>query len=372
MNTLLFGSELCLKSMLRHIRLNIVVVASLCVGMIIPLAALADIQYFVVYAETARPAITDNCAYYYSVTPQMETAEIYKRVSESPLIDKAAIVETMGCSIEYQQEKYYESVNSVSVQQPDFFPLQMLEGRGLEAADFDVNNKVCVIEEHFFGDKHLPGKVGETILIDGEAYCVVGICRKIDSRGSIWIPWCPLHPVQGSSGQIRLNIQYGKGVNPQEADELILPLFDTVISSGTLEQQYQRDIKNGIRLCISILVMILPLILFSLINCFAVIQGKIRRMRYQFAVEMAYGASGKDILWGCLLENLILCGIAILIDITLMPLIIPHIPAEIDLVWNIGVYLEMFLLMLAVCLFLSWLSARSILKISLAKTLKGD
>lgn len=96
MNTLLFGSGLCLKSMLRHIRLNIVVVASLCVGMIIPLVALADIQYFAVYAETARPAITDSCAYYYSVTPQMETAEIYKRVSESPLINRAAIAESTG------------------------------------------------------------------------------------------------------------------------------------------------------------------------------------------------------------------------------------------------------------------------------------
>ena len=372
MNTLLFGSELCLKSMLRHIRLNIVVVASLCVGMIIPLVALADIQYFAVYAETSRSAITDNCAYYYSVTPQMETAEIYKQVSESPLIHKAAIVETTGSSIVYQQEKFYESVSSISVEQPDFFPLHMLEGRGFEAADFDVNSKVCVIEEHFFGDKHLQGKVGETILIDGEAYCVVGICRKIDSRGSIWIPWSTAHPVQGSRGQIRLNIQYGEGVSPEEVDELIRPLFDTVISTGTLEQQYRSNMKSGIQLCISILVMILPLILFSLINCFAVIQGKIRRMRYQFATQMAYGASGKDIFWGCLLENLILCGIAILIDLALMPLIIPHIPAEIDLVWNLWVYLEMFLLMLAVCLFLSWLSARSILKISLAQTLKGD
>lgn len=372
MNTLLFGGVLCLKSMLQHIRLNIVVVASLCVGMIIPLVALADIQYFAVYAETARSAIADSCVYYYSVTPQMETAEIYKRVSESPLIDKAAIVESTGRSIEYQQKKFYESVNSISMEQSDFFPLHMLEGRGFEAADFDVNSKVCVIEEHFFVDKHLQGKVGETILIDGEAYCMVGICRKIDSRGAIWIPWSPAHPVQGSSGQIRLNIQYGKGANPQEVDELIRPLFDTVISSGTLEQQYQRNIKNGIQLCISILVMILPLILFSLINCFAVIQGKIRRMRYQFAVEMAYGARGKDIFGGCLLENLILCGIAILMDIMLMPLIIPHIPAEIDLVWNIWVYLEMFLLMLVICLFLSWLSTRSILKISLARTLKGD
>ena len=149
------------------------------------MVALAGIQYFVVYAETARTAITDSCAYYCSVTPQMKTAEIYKRVSESPLIDKAAIVESTGRSIEYQQEKFYESVNSISMEQPDFFPLHMLEGRGFEAADFDVNSKVCVIEEHFFVDKHLQGKVGENILIDGEAYCVIGICRKMDSRGAI-------------------------------------------------------------------------------------------------------------------------------------------------------------------------------------------
>lgn len=167
MNTLLFGGGLCLKSMLRHIRLNIVVVASLCVGMIIPLVALADIQYFAVYEGTARSAITDSSAYYYSVTPQMETAEIYKRVSESPLIGKAAIVESTGHSIEYQQEKFYESVNSISMEQSDFFPLHMLEGRDFEAADFDVNSKVCVIEEHFFVDKHLQGKVGGTIFIDG-------------------------------------------------------------------------------------------------------------------------------------------------------------------------------------------------------------
>lgn len=63
MNTLLFGCGLCLKSMLRHIRLNIVVVASLCVGMIIPLVALVDIQYFAVYAEAARSAIMDLLQY---------------------------------------------------------------------------------------------------------------------------------------------------------------------------------------------------------------------------------------------------------------------------------------------------------------------
>lgn len=372
MNLFLFRSEICLKSMLKYVKLNIVVVITLCVGMIIPLVALADIQYFAEYGETARPAVMESVAYFYGTTPRLGTAQLYETLAEDSRLCRIAVSESARRDVEFQGEKYYETVSAVSGELFAFYPPCMAAGRSLEPADFRADAKVCLVEENFYQDKGLSGEPGGKLVIGGEDYSVVGICRKIDSRGLIWIPWSQVSPAQSGSGEIRIIVQYDEGVDFMEVDGLVRSLLDRIISSGTLSQDYRQGRRQSVQLCIEILLLIFPLILISVINCFAVIQGKIRRMRYQFAVEMAYGAKGRDIFQSCLLENLVLCGIALLLDILLLPLIAPYVPAGIEMVWSPRVFFEMFLLMFGVCLFLSRLSARSILKNSPAKILKGE
>lgn len=372
MNCFLFQSGICFKSMLKYVKLNIVVVITLCVGMILPLVALADIQYFVQYGETARPAVMDSAATFYSNSPRLETAEIYGTLAADLRFCRLAVREIMYQNVEYAGETYYQGVHCISAEELAFYPPCMVEGRSLESADFESGDKVCLVEEHFYQDKGISGAPGGKLAIDGEQYTVVGIFRKLDSRGAIWLPWNPASPIQGNNRQIVLNIEYQSELDLEEVRKTVSPLFENIISADTLRQDYLKSRRQGIQLCISILLLILPLLLFSMINCFAVIQGKIRRMRYQFAVEMAYGAKGKDIFQSCFLENLVLCGIALLLDILLLPLITPHVPTRIDMVWKPRVFIEMFLLMLVICLLLSRLSARSIRKISPAKILKGE
>lgn len=372
MSCFLFQSEICLKSMLRYVKLNIVVVITLCVGMIVPLVALADIQYFVQYGETARPAVMDSAATFYSNSPRMETAEIYRTLTADPRFRRVAVSEIMYRNVEFGGEKYYRGVHYISSEELAFYPPCMVEGRSLETADFESEDKVCLVEEHFYQDKGISGAPGDMLAIEGEQYTVVGIFRKLDGRGTIWLPWNPASPIGRNNRQIVLNIEYQGELDFEEVREIIRPFFEDIISADTLRQDYLKSQRQGIQLCISILLLILPLLLFSMINCFAVIQGKIRRMRYQFAVEMAYGAKRKNIFQSCFLENLVLCGIALLLDFLLLPLITPHVPTQIDMVWRPRVFLEMFLLMFMICLLLSRLSARSIRKISPAKILKGE
>ncbi len=371
MNLFLFRSEICLKSMWKNVKLNFVVIVSLCVGMMIPLVALADIQYFFEYSHTACPAVMDSAAYFYSAAPQADTAQIYEVLSKDPLFRRTAVMESARREVECEGEEYYETVSAASREVFTFYPPCMVSGRCLEEEDFTGETKVCLVEENFFQDNRLRGEPGGKLVIDGTEYTIAGICRKIDSRGRIWIPWSRASSLQGGS-EIRVLVQYEPETDFAEAEAMVRPLLGNVVSAGTLEQDYRVGRKQGVKLCLSILFLIFPLILFSLINCFAVIQGKLRRMRYQFAVEMAYGANTRDIFWSCLFENIVLCGIALLLDIFLLPLITSHVPVEIEMVWAPGVFLEMLILMFAVCLFLGWLSTRSILKFSPAKILKGE
>lgn len=372
MNCFLFQSEICLKSMLKYVKLNIVVVITLCVGMIVPLVALADIQYFVQYGETARPAVMDSAATFYSNSPRLETAEIYGTLTVDPRFRRVAVSEIVYQNVEFVGETYYQGVYYISSEELAFYPPCMVEGRSLETTDFESGDKVCMVEENFYQDKGISGAPGDKLAIGGEQYTVVGIFRKLDSRGAIWLPWNPASLIRRNNGQIVLNIEYQIGLDFEEVRETVSPLFEDIISADTLRQNYLKIRRQGIQLSISILLLILPLLLFSMINCFAVIQGKIRRMRYQFAVEIAYGAKGKDIFQSCFLENLVLCSIALLLDVLLLPLITPHVPPQIEMVWSPRVFLEMFLLMFVICLLLSRLSARSIRKISPAKILKGE
>ncbi len=372
MNRFLFRSEICLKNMLKYVKLNIVVVITLCVGMIVPLVALADIQYFFQYRETARPAIMDSVVCFDSNSPRLETAEIYEMLRANPKFIRVAVDETMYQNVEFAGEKYYQGVHFISPEEFDFYPPCMVEGRSLETADFESGNKVCLVEHHFYRDKELTGEPGDKLIIDGVQYTVVGICRKLDSRGAIWIPWNQESGARKGNRQISLHIEYQGGADMEEVRKIVQPLFGEIISAGTLSQSYQKIEKQAMQLCISILLLILPLLLFSMINCFAVIQGKIRRMRYRFAVEMAYGAKERDIFLNCLLEDLVLCGLALLLDILMLPVIIPYVPSQVEMVWSPQVFLEMLLLMLVMCLLLSRLSAVSIRKSNPSKILKGE
>lgn len=358
--------------MVKYVRLNIVVVITLCVGMMIPLVALADIQYFFEYGETARPAVMDSAATFYGNSPRPETAEIYGTLTADSRFRRVAVRETVNQNVEFAGETYYQGVNYISSEELSFYPPCMAAGCSLETADFESGDKVCLVEENFYQDKEISGVPGDKLVIEGEQYTVVGIFRKLDSRGAIWIPWDQASPIRKGSRQIVLNIEYQDGLTFEEVRENVSSLFENIISADTLRQHYLKSRRQGIQLSIAILLLILPLLLVSIINCFAVIQGKIRRMRYQFAVEMAYGAKDKDIFQSCFLENLVLCGIALLLDILLLPLITPHVPPQIEMVWKPQVFLEMLLLMLVICLLLSRLSARSIRKTSPAKILKGE
>ncbi len=372
MNRFLFRSEICLKNMLKYVRLNIVVVITLCVGMVVPLVALSDIQYFVRYGETARPAIMDSAVCFYSNSPRLETVEIYEALRGNPKLVRVAMDETVYQNVEFAGEKYYQGVHFISSEQFAFYPPCMVEGRSLETADFESGNKVCLVEYHFYQDKELTGASGDQLVIDGAEYTVVGICRKLDSRGAIWIPLNQESGARKDNRQISLHIEYQAGAGIEEVREVVQPLFEKIISADTLSQSYQTTEKQAMQLCVSILLLILPLLLFSMINCFAVIQGKIRRMRYRFAVEMAYGAKEWDIFLNCLLENLVLCGLALLLDILLLPVIIPYVPPQVEMVWSPQVFLEMLLLMFVMCLLLSRLSAGSIRKSNPSKILKGE
>ncbi|MCM1025360.1 MAG: ABC transporter permease [Roseburia sp.] len=371
MDTFLFQAGLCLQGMRRQIKLNCVVVLSLCIGMFVPLAALADIEYFVRYGETARAAFPDSAAYFYSASQRYETEEIYERLSKNPKLEEAAVAETTGRTLEYRREEFFQQVLAVSEEYFSFYPPVLLEGRGIEEGDYGSPDRICLVETNFFADKGREGTVGEKIRMDGEEYRIVGICRKINSRGAVWIPWNPAEYARDGDRQLRVLVRYPAAVSLSEAEEEIRPLFEELNSFGTLLEEYERSRESGFRLCASILLLVLPLIVFSMMNCFAVIQGKIRRMRYRFALEMACGAGRRALFRECMLENLILCGIALLLDLALTPLVSAWIPEKFVVVWDGRVYLEMFLILLAVCVVISRLSVRSILKIGLAETLKN-
>lgn len=373
MDAFFFRFQICLRGMLRQVKLNCVILVSLGIGMFIPLTALADIQYFAEYGETAKADIPDAVTYY-GFSQKLDTGEIYKLLTENPKLERAAVKETVESRVEYGGEtEILQGVSAVSEEYFQFYTLQLVEGRSLEAADFENGSRVCLVETNFYEDRRRKGAAGESIVIDGEEYLVVGIFRMIDERGTVLRPWSQAVSAQSGSPQLRIFLQCGEGVGQEEADGIVQPLFESILSRKTLRQEYEEGQRHGIALCGAILLMILPLIAFSVINCFAVIQGKIRRMRYQFAVKMACGAGKRELFAECFLENLVLCGLALLLNILLIPRFGAFlIPDKINAVWNGWVYLEMFLLMLAVCLVMSLMSVRSILKIGLSSTLKGE
>lgn len=371
MDLVLYQMEICLKSMRKNVKLNLVVVISLCVGMMVPLIALADIQYFFEYGDTSRPAFMDSAVRFYSVSSKLDARHVYEALSGDSLFAKIAVVESGRWEVECDGQAFYETVYVASAEIFEFYPPCVVAGRSLEKEDFTGEVRNCLVEENFFQDNMLEGNPGDTLMIDGEEYTVVGICRKIDSRGGIWIPFRQMSQKRDAQG-IEVFVQYLEGVEFAEVKERVRQLLGNIISVDTLGQMYRMERSQGMRLCLSILLMIFPLIAFSIINCFAVIQGKLRRMRHQFAVELAYGAKKRDIFGSCLFENFVLCGFALVLDNLLLPFMIPHVPAGVEMVWTLGVYLEMLLLMFLVCLVLGWLSTRSILKLSPAKILKGE
>lgn len=371
MSSGLYQMEVCIKSMRKNRKLNVFVIISLCVGMLIPLIALADIQYFREYGKTLLPAIRDRTVEFYGISAPYDLQEICERLKEEPYCVRAAVSKNGRRDTKYQGKSVYENVYMVSREYFDFYPMYIVEGRGLETMDFEAEQKICLVEENYFQDNGLPISLDEKILIDGVEYSIGGISRKMDNRGSIWIPVSKSALIPEGK-EVRVLMEYVENTDMSEIERAVRPLVGELISVDTLVQKYNRQRKQGLKLCAAILFLIFPLLAFSVVNCFAVIQGKLRRMRRQFAVEIAYGAGRKEIFMGCLAENILLCMAAIFLDSLILPIVVSYVPAEIEMVWTWNVYLEMCFLILCLCAVLGGLSAISIGRMRPAEILRGE
>ncbi len=371
MSKLFFLLELSVKGLMKHKKINLIVILSLALGMVMPILLFANLNVFWINVKNLYPEISEN-TYYCSAKSEHLTAKRYDEMQRELGVARLGGLEWYPASFWVGDTVTEREVGAVSANYLDFIRYDVLSGRSITKEEVQSAAKVCMLEESFPEQYKLSVTVGEKITLEGESYEVVGIYRSMDLINTVLVP-ASVFDMDNSSTRntISMFVQFDTSV---EVDTVLTEMEEVLGSVQVVrpvEEYFAQKRDYCFEVSVVLLAVTIPLSVFSLINCILVIFGKIARTRHEIGIKMALGAGQNTIFWTSFLENSILSVIAFGVDLAVLPFVIRTVPKGFLLLFDWKVYLCSLGLLILLCFVLSMSMTCRMMKLELAAVLKG-
>lgn len=371
MNKLFFLLGLSLKGLQKNKKINMIVILSLALGMLMPIIMLANVNVFWVNVKNLYPKISQN-TYFCSAKSLHITSQRYEEIQRELGAAYMGGIEHCITSIQVGDIIAEQEVGAVSVDYLDFIQYDILSGRSITKEEMQSATRVCMLEESFLEQNKLAVAVGDKISLENESFEIVGIYRSMDLINTILIPANVLDTVESSTrNMISMFIQFETPVNAESVFAGMETVLDSVLSARPIEEYFAQKRDYCFEVSFVLLVVTIPLTIFSLINCILVIFAKIARTRHVIGIKRALGADRNEIFRASFFENGILAVIAFVLDLAVLPFIVRTVPKGFLLLFDWKVFVFSFGLLILLCFILSLCMTRRMMMIDIASVLKG-
>lgn len=299
-----------------HRLLNAVVIVTIAIGLMFPIAVLSTISFMVdnlalCSYDDPQTRIVANCRSIYQQPRQIDEYLDIDGVTDYGFIAYTGVL----CVTD-------KEVRTVGVAgaTPGYFELEGIEleeGRLITEEEYEQGAHVCMLRDD------CGVEVGECISLMGEAYEVVGQVNVPKMYGIIAVPYrCMEELAAGDSMQFRLSFH----MKDKEA-AMRFPVSCLDFTDSILDFEWGEEINapyiESIRLQIADKMKKGGIVIFTaLISILFVLTGKVCEERYLIGLRISMGATGVRIYLELLLENGILMACALLLDLLLFPIVI--------------------------------------------------
>lgn len=242
----------------------------------------------------------------------------------------------------------------------DFKSVKLVEGK----LDIFSARGLCLVDESM--KEIFEGlAVGKNITISGIPYQIAGIITAWPAKALI----IPYSGVESQSGWT-LDEAYLHSRDALPEEDSVMAALEAVSLSGFEIREGGQYCKEHLHSFLKFLAQDILVALFAF--CFAalnismILTGKLMQDKRAIGIQMALGVTPGMTLLTILLENLLCCCIAFLLDFGLVWLVFPTRPKELRLSMDAAVYLLSFLFGGVMVLILTMCSTRWLKKQSLA------
>ncbi len=299
-----------------HRILNMVVVVTVAIGLMFPIAVLSTVSFMLdnlvlCRYEDPQNRIVADCRSVYFPPEQIEERVVTEGVAKCGYIAYTSVL--------WLTEHEVNTVGIAGVT-PEYFELEGFElekGRMITAEEYMQGAHVCLIRDE------IGVSVGETVSLLGEEYEVVGQVNVPKMYGVAAVPYrCMEELAAGDSMQFRLSFRMRDRDSAIRFPMSSLDFADTVLDFAwgeeinapyveSIQMQIADKMKKGSVVLVT-----------ALISIILILSGKVCEERYLIGLRISMGATGLRIYGELLAENGILTACALLLDLLLFPIVI--------------------------------------------------
>lgn len=299
-----------------HRVLNTVVVVTIAIGLMFPIAVLSTVSFMLdnlvlCQYEDPQNRVVVDCRSVYFPPEQIEEWVIKEGVAECGYIAYTSVL--------WLTDHEVDTLGTAGVT-PEYFELEGFElekGRMITAEEYEQGAHVCLLRAD------IGVAVGETISLMGEDYQVVGQVNVPKMYGVIALPYCCMEDLAaGDSMQYRISFRMKDQESAIRFPMSAFDFADSVLNfawGDEINAPYRDSIREQItdKLKKGSIVMAA-----ALISIVFILTGKACEERYLIGLRISMGATGGRIYGELLIENGILAFLALLLDLMLFPIVI--------------------------------------------------
>lgn len=299
-----------------HRLLNAVVVVTVAIGLMFPIAVLSTVSMMLDNLELCayddpQNRIVVNCRSIYQKPEQLHERLMTDGVAGYGYIAYISVLRITDKGIQ---------TLGVAGATPEYFELEgfeLIEGRMITAEEYAKGAHVCLVRDG------VGVSVGRMLSLMGEDYEVVGQINVPKMYGTAAVPYRCMEELSAGDG---MQFRIAFCMKDREA-VLRFPMSSLDFADSILELDSGDDINapyiESIRLQIADMMKKGGVVIVTaLISILFVLTGKVYEERYLIGLRISMGATGARIYLELLLENGILMVCALLLDLLLFPIVI--------------------------------------------------
>jgi ABC-type antimicrobial peptide transport system, permease component len=199
----------------------------------------------------------------------------------------------------------------------DTFRFNLVEGRLFTPLELEEGSNVCILEDD---RQHASGLgVGDFLFLEGTGYQIVGIIRTVAFANRIFLPSALEPRFADAISGFTVVAQVSDLTN---ADLINWPLLTRgYVDAGTAQEYYRQSARQLIQLFSLVFSVGLAVFIYSLLNIYNIILARIIARGKSIGIQMAIGASPRNVFAQFYIETFIIMIMANIIIFLLEPII---------------------------------------------------
>lgn len=306
-----------LCSLYHHRLLNTIVVVTIAIGLMFPLAILSSISFMLdnvalcSYKDPQNRIVT-NCMSAYQTPEQLDEWLVTDEVINYGYF-------AYRSSVLHVSEKGISlcGVSGITQNYLDLEGYRLESGRLITADEYKNGAHVCLA-------KFDSGTaVGDSFSLLGVDYEIVGLISMPKLYGTVAVPYrCMEELAAGSNMQFCFSFQMSSSEAANRFRFTSLDFADSIVNFGVgdeINAPYIASIQSHISEFLNLSSIVIFAAFFSILF---ILMGKVFEERYLIGLRISMGATGTKIYIDLLLENGILTLCALLLDLLFFPIVI--------------------------------------------------